>query len=102
MRTFLAQRRHNREFLRRVANEVGKEIEGWTYEKLSGSAEEISFNRTIEGVAVSFSIEAYETNAAGDLHVCVDVDANIPTLSFASPSYVFWKRKDGSSHYEDT
>jgi len=97
MRTFLARRRHNREFLRRVANEVGKEVESWSYEMLSRPAEEISFSRLIEGVSVGFSVEAYEKNAAGDLHVCIDVDAKIPTLSLASPSYVFWKRVDGST-----
>jgi hypothetical protein len=96
---FFDQRRRNRDFLRRVAGEVGKEIEGWPYEKLSRGAEEISFDRTIEGVSVSFSIEAYETNAAGDLHVCMDVDAAIPTLWPTKPSYVFWKRKDGSCYY---
>jgi hypothetical protein len=82
-----------------VAKEVGMEIEGWSYEMLSRPAEEISFDRLIDGVRVSFSIEAYERNDAGDLHVCVDVDAGIPTLSFASPSYVFWKRVDGTTYY---
>jgi hypothetical protein len=99
MSTFLTQRRQNRDFLQRVANEVGKEIEDWSYEMLFRPAEEISFDRLIEGVSVSFSIEAYEKNGAGDLHVCIDVDAKIPTLSLASPSYVFWKRIDGSTYY---
>jgi hypothetical protein len=99
MIAFLAQRRRNREFLLRVANELGKEIEGWSYEMLSRPAEEISCNRHIDGVNVSVSIEAYQRNEAGDLHVCVDVDAKIPTLSVTSPSYVFWKRADGSCYY---
>jgi len=99
MKAYLANRRLNRQFLRRVANEVGKEIESWSYETLSRPAEDISFARVIEGVSVSFSVEAYHRNSAGDLHVCVDVDAKIPTLSLVSPSYVFWKRADGSVYY---
>jgi hypothetical protein len=75
------------------------EIEGWSYEMLSRPAKEISCNRHIDGVNIGVSIEAYERNEAGDIHVCVDVDAKIPTLSVTSPSYVFWKRPDGSCYY---
>ena len=64
----------------------------------------ISPARGRRGVGVTFSIEAYEKNDAGDLHVCVDVDAGIPALSmiYGAPSYVFWKRTDGSVHYGGT
>ncbi len=96
MRAYIERCRLNRAFLRRVADDVGKEIEGWPYETLSRPAEEISFKRVIDGIEVNFSIEAYDRNQAGDIHVCVDVDSNIPTLWLASPSYVFWKRTDES------
>jgi len=93
------KRARNRAFLRRAGDEVGKEIETWPYAALSRPAEEISFAREIDGIAVRFSIEAYETNASGDLHVCVDVEGALAVFPFASPSYVFWKRPDGSAYY---
>ncbi len=99
-RHYLSKRRNNLKFLRRVSGEIGKEIEAWTYESLSQPAEEISFSRQIDGILVYFSIEAYERNESGDLHVCVDVEALIPTFPYMKrPSYVFWKCRDGSVHY---
>jgi hypothetical protein len=94
-----ARRKSNQLFLRRVAAEVGKEIGGWTYEKLSRPAEEISFTRVIDNIPISFSVESYEKNKDGDLHVCLDVDAKLPTLSITLPSYVFWKKADGGVYY---
>ena len=96
---FFAKRKFNQQFLRRVAADVGKEIEGWTYEKLSRPAEEISFTRVIDNIPISFSVESYEKNKDGDLHICVDVDARLPTLSIISPSYVFWKKTDETVYY---
>jgi len=83
----------------RIGDEVGTEIEAWPYATLSRRAEEISFTREIDGIAVSFSIEAYERNASGDLHVCVDVDADFALFPLPSPSYVFWKRPDETVYY---
>jgi hypothetical protein len=93
------RRVRNQVFLRRLRDEVGTEIEAWPYETLSRPAEEISFTREIDGVTVWFSIEVYERNTVGDIHVCVDVDANLPLFPLASPSYVFWKRLDGTIYY---
>lgn len=96
---FIRDRKAHRDFLRGVADDVGREIERWPYEKFLAPAEALSFSRTIEGVNVHFSIEAYDENDAGDLHICLDVDASLPTATFARPSYVFWKRRDGSVDY---
>lgn len=96
----LGTRKANIGLLRRAANTVGKEIEEWSYEKLSKPAEEISFIREFENVKVSFSVEGYEKNEKGDLHLCVDVDARIPTFPYIKkPSYVFWKKQDGNIYY---
>jgi len=83
--------------LRRINDELGERIEAWPYATLSRPAEEISFAQEIDGIAVSFSIEAYERNASGDLHVCVGADLAI--FPFLPPSYVFWKRPDETIHY---
>jgi hypothetical protein len=99
LRAYIERRRFNRDFLRRVADDVGKEIAGWSYKTLSLPAEEISFSRVIDGVEVVFSIEAYDRNRAGDIHVCVDVNSSIPTFWWLLPSYVFWKRADESIYY---
>ena len=97
---YINKRKNNLNFLRRIADETGREIETWTYEKLSRPAEELSFSRQIEGTLVFFSFEAYETNKNGDIHVCMDVDAKIPTFPYVKlPSYVFWKCRDGSVYY---
>lgn len=99
LRGWLSRRARNRALLRRAADEAGKDIETWSYETLSRPAEEISFTRIVQGVAVSFTVEAYDTNAAGDLHICVDVRADLPLAPFPAPSYVFWKRRDGTVRY---
>lgn len=100
IKRFLELRKANIGFLRQAANTVGKEIEEWSYEKLSQPAEVISFSREIDNVTVSFSLEAYEENKAGDLHMCVDVDARISKFPYLKiPSYVFWKKKDGGIYY---
>jgi hypothetical protein len=93
------RRARNQVFLHRLRDEVGKEIEAWPYGTLSRPAEEISFTREIDSGTVWFSIEAYERNTVGDIHVCVDVDANLPLFPLASPSYVFWKKLDGTIYY---
>ena len=100
IRELFGKRKTNVDFLRKSANMVGKEIERWPYEKLIQPAELISFSREIEDVTVYFSLEVYEENKSGDVHVCIDVDADIPTFPyFRLPSYVFWKRKDESVYY---
>lgn len=97
---FLSKRKANLDFLRRVADQVGREIETWPYDKLSQPVEVISFSREINSATVFFSLEAYEKNTAGDLHICVDVKGSIPTFPYLLlPSYVFWKRVDGSVYY---
>jgi hypothetical protein len=99
MRAYMERLRLNRALLRRIADDVGKEIEGWPYKTLSRPSEEISFKRVIEGIEVVFSIEAYDRNQAGDIRVCADVDSNIPSFWLALPSYIFWKRTDESVYY---
>lgn len=93
-------RKQNALWLRRVADEVGREIEAWPYDRFQAPPEQLSFSREIDGIEVGFSIEAYEENDQGDVHVCVDVDASLPTASLVLPSYVFWKRRNGSVDYE--
>ncbi|MBW2519875.1 MAG: hypothetical protein JRD88_05905 [Deltaproteobacteria bacterium] len=101
IRNYINKRKQNIAFLRKVTNEIGKEVEMWSYEKLSKSAEELSFTKKIEGANIYISLEAYEENDAGDLHICIDVSASIPTFPLQPlPSYVFWKRQDGSVYYE--
>ena len=95
----VARRRKNWAFLRAAGNAIGSEYEGMSYEELQRPAEELSTERVIEGVRVFFSAEAYETKPNGDLCVCVDVDAALPTLLGVKPSYHFYKRPDGSVYY---
>lgn len=88
--------------LRAICDEVGKEVEGWPYEKLCKPAEEISSSRKLDGQTVWFSLEACDENSEGDLHICMDCD--IEKTSFWDhfkwyPSYLFWKRPDGSVYH---
>jgi hypothetical protein len=97
---FLKKRKNNIKLLRNISDSVGSEIESWDYQELLKPSEKISFSRQINGIDVFFSIEAYETKSNEDIHVCVDIDSNIPTFPYIKqPSYVFWKRKDGSVYY---
>lgn len=88
--------------LRKICDEVGREIEGWEYERLRQPAEVLSFARSYDGHEVYFSLEAYEENRQGDLHICVDCSA--PTIQRGGwlPSYVFWKRPDGSVYADSS
>lgn len=97
--SFFQQRKLNRARLRKVADDVGREIEQWPYDRFDRPAEELSFSRVIDGVRYHFSIEAYEENETGGRHVCIDVSADLPTGLAALPSYVFWKCPDGRVHY---
>lgn len=85
--------------LRAITDEVGKEVEGWSYEKLSLRAEEISFSRVFDGERLYFSLEAFNTNDRGDLHICMDCSPERKAVFKWYPSYVFWKRRDGSVYY---
>ena len=97
---YLSKRRDNILFLRKTASIVGAEIESWPYEKLSQPAEDISFIREINGISISFSIDAYEKNNIGDIHICIDVNSNIPTFPYIKlPSYIFWKKQNESVYY---
>lgn len=86
--------------LRAITDQVGKEVEKWSYETLSRPAEEISFSREIDGQRIGFSLEANDENELGDLFICMDCQPEkVPFFTFLLPSYVFWKRRDGSVYY---
>jgi|SRR6266540_5757570 len=93
------RRTANYRFLRSLADSVGKEIEVWPYDRLRCPAEEISFSRVVQGTKIHFSIEQYEQSRDGDIHICIDVDAGIPLFPLPGPSYMFWKRSDGTVYY---
>jgi hypothetical protein len=100
IKQILNERKSNLLLLRSIADTVGKEIESWNYQKLSKPSEDLSFSRQIDGIHVTFSLEAYEVNENGDIHICIDVDSKIPTFPYIKrPSYVFWKQRDGSVYY---
>lgn len=88
--------------LRAICDEVGREIETWPYEKLSLPAEELSFSREFDDETVWFSLEACDESKSGDLLICVD--CSLENRKFLDrfkwqPSYLFWKRPDGSVYY---
>lgn len=63
----------------------------------SKPAEEISFFREIEGQRIGFSLETHDENDLGDLLICMDCHPEkVSFFTFLLPSYVFWKRRDGS------
>jgi hypothetical protein len=95
---FLERRRSNVAFLRRALDAVGQEFESKPYEELTRPAEELSIEREVDGVRLSFSAEAYETKKNGDLCFVIDADG-LPTFPYPGPSYHFYKRKDGSTYY---
>lgn len=85
--------------LRDLVDSVGREVEGWSYQQLSRPAEELSFARDFQGQQVQFSLEAYESNEQGHLHLCLDARPTSDLGWGPLPSYVFWKRPDGTSYY---
>jgi len=95
---FLERRRRNAALMRRALAVVGSEFEQRSYEELTKRAEALSLSREFEGVELSFSAEAYETKANGDLAFCIDA-GGVHAFPYADPSYHFYKRKDGSVYY---
>jgi hypothetical protein len=94
-----ARLEQNRDFLRRVADEIGAEFETKSYEELRDrGAEEFSSERIVDGITTTYSGEAYETLKNGDLTFCVDLDG-LPAPWGIKSSYHFYKRPDGSVYY---
>jgi hypothetical protein len=97
--TLFPKRFQNYTFLREICDAVGHEVEAWSSQRLRLPAEELSFTREVNRLPIVFSIETYDQSQSGDLHICIDVKARLPLFPFPSPSYVFWKRPNGTVYY---
>lgn len=83
--------------MRNALYAIAKEYEQMSYESLLQSAETLSTSRTIDGVTLYFSGEAYRIDNS-DISFCIDVNG-LPTRNGWKPSYSFVKRQDGSVYY---
>ena len=86
--------------LRAICDQVGKEFECKSYDALLENSEE-NFeypDKEYGGYNISFSGEAC-LQKNGDIHYTLDLHCNVPFIAWALPSYVFYKRKDGSVYY---
>lgn len=80
------------ERLREIADLVGQHVQQWSYQVFTDGTEELAFSRVYDGEEVTFSVEPFDRNERGDLHICVDVrPAHAPVMGRVFPSYVFWK-----------
>jgi hypothetical protein len=84
--------------MRNALYAIAQEYEQMPYESLLRSAEAFSTSRTINGITLHFSAEAYRVEPDGDIHVCIDV-SGLATQTWWKPSYRFVKRQDGSVYY---
>jgi hypothetical protein len=84
--------------LRREVTRVGQEFESRSYADLQRPAEELSFNRVVEGIEITFSAEAFTLKRDGDIGFCVDARAKGSEGRW-QPSYQFYKRPDGSVYH---
>ncbi len=95
----LGRYRQNWRILRRELARVGAEVEGWPYEALDRDAEEQPpIVRDVDGARLTFLIDRWERRSDDELAICIDA-SGLPTLAGVKPSYVFFKRRDGSVHY---
>jgi hypothetical protein len=92
-------REANFDFLKKELEVEGRYYESLSYSALQKPAEEISRSRTVNGIEIHFTAEAYNTKKNGDLCFCIDASANLPTLLGVKPSYQFQKRADGRIYY---
>jgi len=98
MRRWIARRRDNYRMLRAAVDREGKRLEAMSYETLRQMGDKPSEPTLVDGRAVYFSAEVVDVRPNGDLFICIDADG-LPTLWGVKPSYVFYKRPDGSIHY---
>ena len=92
--------RSNWALLRAATDDVGAEVERWAYAELDRDAEEQApIERRVAGRPVVFTIERIGRRRDGDLHLCIDARGGPRTLLGVKPSYVFFKRPDGTVHY---
>ncbi len=92
--------RRNWALLRVATDEVGAMVEGWPYAALDRAAEhQPVIERLVAGRRAHFTVECIGGDSGGELHICVDAHGGPPTLLGVKPSYVFYKRPDGTVHY---
>jgi hypothetical protein len=84
--------------LRRELDRIGPEFEARPYDALCAGAEALSFSRTVDGVEIHFSAEAFDQLPNGDMAFCIDASAR-PNRTGVQPSYRFFKRRDGSVYH---
>jgi hypothetical protein len=94
------RRAENWRRLRQLTDEVGAEVEAWSYDALDREGEELPpITRRAHGCEHRWQVERWRRDANGDLHVCVDCWSPLPTLFGVKPSYVFIKQRDGGVRY---
>jgi hypothetical protein len=88
--------------LRREVQVRGEELEKLPYTQLLEFDESIAYtSRRVDGVDIYFDAELVKVDRNGDLHVCIDSNARVPDWNWRGvlPSYVFVKRRDGSTYH---
>ena len=88
--------------LRREVEVRGRELERESYERLLEFDESIAYtSRRVDGIDIYFDAELVKVDRNGDLHVCIDSNARVPDWEWRGvlPSYVFVKRRDGSTYH---
>jgi hypothetical protein len=84
--------------LKHELSTVGTYFESMTYDELNDPDRDHVVTRQVDGMAMTFSGDAYDVRPNGDIAFCID--ASIPGRRFSwLPSYRFFKRRDGSVYY---
>lgn len=92
------ERDENCRFMQEALRAIAQEYEQMDYESLLRSPEALFTSRTIDGITLHFSAEAYRVEPDGDIYICIDV-GGLATQTRWKPSYRFVKRQDGSVYY---
>lgn len=95
---YFTKLKKNQDFIKRIAVTIAKEYESMPYEVLADTSRPISHQMKVEGVDVNFTAEPRK-QMNGDLLVCMDFYADLPTMMGQKPSHRFYKRPDGSVYY---
>ncbi len=97
--SIFSKNKKNAEFLKQIADRVGKEYESKSYEELLRLDETVEHELIEDGVRVFYYAELYNKKQNGDLCVSIDFHSDLPTFLGIKPAYQFKKRPDGSVYY---
>jgi hypothetical protein len=86
--------------LKRILETEAQHIETLTYAELQRSAEELSYETSVEGHTYYISLEAINMLKNSDLEICIDISSpELNTKWGIKPSWHFFKTREGRVYY---